>query len=326
MQQVLDEYLNSLTVGEPTHFGSMALFPVFRSGQSVLRYTTLAEALTERLVEVTEQESATVPGLTVINHSDTMVFVLDSEEIVGGKQNRIVNASFLIGPRSKTALTVSCVEHGRWHGSSPAFAPGEAANFSLKRDKHFQVRESLRMSGAPMADQGAVWESVAASSAARGVRSETGALHRVYEESGKTLEQYERALAWPEGAVGLAVALGGGMAGADLFDQPRTARALWSKLVRSYAMDALGAQKAPAVEKARAERLLKRLVGGRAEVFPSLGLGRDVRSEGAGATGAALCYANSVVHLSIFRQQNSRPGPQARDAAWSARRRARTQM
>ena len=59
----------------------------------------------------------------MVNRSDDMVFVMDGEEVVGGKQNRIVNASFLIAPKSEVALPVSCVER-RWHDVAPSFGSG----------------------------------------------------------------------------------------------------------------------------------------------------------------------------------------------------------
>jgi hypothetical protein len=63
----------------------------------------------------------------------------------------------------------------------------------------------------------------------------------MYQSRGGSLDEYLHAFPYIAGAIGFAVALGGRMAGADLFDQPESAQALWPKLLRSYALDAMDA-------------------------------------------------------------------------------------
>jgi len=123
-----------------------------------------------------------------------------------------------------------------------------------------------------------------------------------------------------DGAVGLAVGLSGKMTGVDVFDQPETAARLWSRLVRSYAMDSLRSPPADPVGPDRAKRLIERLAGARAESYPSPGLGQDVRLEGDGADGSALVYENVVVHLAIFRAHQSRSGSRRSGMASASRR------
>ena len=41
--------------------------------------------------------------------------ILAGEELVGAKQNRIVNATFLVAGQVSIEVPVSCVEAGRWH-------------------------------------------------------------------------------------------------------------------------------------------------------------------------------------------------------------------
>jgi len=321
MQGIVDGYLGALRVGDGIALGRMALFPVFHQGESPLRYRVLSETLADGSVEVRERPSASVPELFLVNRSDDMVLVMDGEEVVGGKQNRIVNASFLIAPRSEVALPVSCVEHGRWHDAAPGFSAGEAVFFSLKREKEEQVRANLRQSGRAMADQGAVWEAVAAKQRRTKAHSATGAMNDIYQERAEGLAVYERAFKPVEGAVGMAVALSGRMAGADLFDQPSTAYKLWSKLVRSYAMDALDGEVGGQVERNRAERLLKRLVRARIESFPSLALGQDLRLDGDGAVGSALVFEGIVAHMGIFRAHGQRSRGETTGVARSSIRR-----
>ena len=322
VQAVLD-WLAGLEVGEGLAHERMTLFPLRLAaggGSPSLHYRTLAEAIAEGWVEVKERPSASVPELVLGNRGSEMVLVLDGEEVVGGKQNRIANASFLVGAGAEVLLPVSCVEHGRWHDVSATFAAGEASPFSLKREKQEQVRANLRATGRPQADQGAIWDHVARREAEFGTRSTTGAMHDVFKTQSQSLTDYQRAFPYPEGAVGLIVALGGRMAGGDLFDQPRTAKALWGKLVRSYALDALSGEAGEPVARERAVRFLGRFRGARGEVYPSLALGEDVRLEGDKAVGAALVYRGTPVHVSLFRIHGNAAREGGRMASASARR------
>jgi hypothetical protein len=316
---VLFERLGELTVGEGTTHEHMVVFPVFApaagNSGSALRYRTLQSAIADGSVEVTEQASATVPELVLHNKGATLIFVLDGEEILGGRQNRIVNASFLIGANVTFPLPVTCVEHGRWHSTSHAFSSGETTYHSLRGEKFSQVRASLRATGRHTSDQGAVWDSVAAKAMMAGSASPTGAMHEIYESRGQSLDGYLSAFPYVAGAVGLAVALGGRMAGADLFDQSETAETLWPKLVRSYALDAMDSADGGTVERTRAERLIGRTRGGHAETFPSLALGEDVRFDGDGVVGGGLIYEETPIHITLFRihgQTAQQPGAMAR--------------
>ncbi len=83
-------------------------------------------------VVVTEiSQSGSVPELQVENKLDVRVFLMDGQELVGAKQNRILNTDVLVPASSTLKIPVSCVEQGRWHHVSQAF---------LQR----QVRESSR--------------------------------------------------------------------------------------------------------------------------------------------------------------------------------------
>src|SRR5262249_48794777 len=115
--QVILDQLASLRVGVGIAHAGMTIFPVFAANPTApaLRYQTLEQAIAAGAVEVVEQASATVPELTLRNKGDVMIFVLDGEEVIGGRQNRIVNASFLIAAKSTVKLPVTCVEHGRGH-------------------------------------------------------------------------------------------------------------------------------------------------------------------------------------------------------------------
>ena len=69
-------------------------------------------------------EAGSVPELTLTSTADRPVLLLDGEELIGAKQNRILNTSVLVAAGATLTLPVSCVEHGRWRYARRDFAPG----------------------------------------------------------------------------------------------------------------------------------------------------------------------------------------------------------
>jgi hypothetical protein len=304
--QVVLDRLASLRVGVGAAHAGMTVFPIFagNTASSPLRYLTLEQAIADGAVEVVEQASATVPELTLRNKGAVMIFVLDGEEVIGGRQNRIVNASFLIAANSTVTLPVTCVEHGRWHDVSREFSSGESMPHYMRLAKHQQVSASLARTSRPIADQGATWDAIAEKQATTGTRSATGALHDIYQSQQERLSAWEQTFPYVPGALGFIIGLGGQITGADLFDQPETAEALWPKLRRSYALDALEVTASAPIEQEQAERLLARARGARYEVYPSLALGEDTRFEGDGVFGGGLVYEETPIHISLFRSDD----------------------
>jgi hypothetical protein len=107
------EYLNGIEFGEPTVFDEMVVFPVFTNNVGSVEYLTLKEAMNKNLIDITEiDDSGVVPELKVKNNADIPVLLLDGEELLGAKQNRIVNTTILLKEKFETITPVSCVEPG----------------------------------------------------------------------------------------------------------------------------------------------------------------------------------------------------------------------
>ena len=92
------------------------------------------EAMESGALRVDEIGDGAVQHVRVTNDGAQPVLFLFGEEIVGAKQNRVANATFLVAPHSDVELDVSCVEAGRWsHRPNARFAPsGEVLARSLR--------------------------------------------------------------------------------------------------------------------------------------------------------------------------------------------------
>src|SRR4051812_44335410 len=124
----------------------------------LLRPETLAR------VQVSEiSQAGSVPELQVANDLDVMVYLMDGQELVGAKQNRILNTDVLVPAKSSLRIPVSCVEQGRWRHTSDTFSSGKSASHRIRDAKAARVHTSLKSEQGHDANQGAVWEEVQAS-------------------------------------------------------------------------------------------------------------------------------------------------------------------
>jgi hypothetical protein len=272
----------------------------------------LLDATTQSAVHVTEISSAgSVPELRVENTLDMLVYLMDGQELVGAKQNRILNTDVLAPAKSTITIPVSCVEQGRWHSLSSQFSTGKAASHRTRAAKSERVHYAVRRTGHHDADQGAVWNEVAASLSCSRVSSPTGALSDAYAKCDADLREFRGQLRMPDETVGLAVFHGHKFQGLDLFDRHSTLQYFWDSLVDSYAIDWLGVQvDEPLKEPADKEStrvihwILKRVAKGAWEPFASPGEGRDFRLTSRSLTGSALVWEDKVVlHLQVFPKQ-----------------------
>lgn len=296
--------LAGISIGEASSFRNLTMFPLINHGETIAEYFTLDEALALGGIHVTEvSESASVSDLKVVNTLDRPVLLLDGEEIVGAKQNRVFNLTILVPAATELFVPVSCVEAGRWSHVSGEFTPAPRAQYSGGRaERMSQVSETLSRLGTRRSDQSQVWEHIEEKRRRMGVDSPTGAMADIYSRFSGSVEEYVQAMVPAEGQPGAVFALNGDVAGMDMFDAGSTLRGLLPKLVRSYALDAIeGAPATAAPELDVAAAFLRAVGAAETRSFSAVGLGEDVRLQGGGVSGAALVADDRVVHLCAFR-------------------------
>lgn len=116
------DYITQIELGELQHYKNASAVPLYHTAAETLAYRTLAEALQNGVIVVTEVNAGgSVPDLKVVNNADLPILLLDGEELKGAKQNRVLNASVLLDAHSETIIPVSCTEAGRWAYTSETF-------------------------------------------------------------------------------------------------------------------------------------------------------------------------------------------------------------
>ncbi len=252
-------------------------------------------------------EGGSVPDLRVDNKGETRVLVLDGEELRGAKQNRVLNTTILVGKQSSLVVPVSCTEQGRWSYESREFFAAEyVAERKVRAGLRMSVDASVRSGCGHRSDQGKVWDEVRALHADQATNSPTGAMRGAFESRSSDLQDYVDGLPLVDGQQGLLALLGDAVLGLDFVSIPEKYARVHAKLVRSYALGALGAETAgaeapaPAGALGRAREFLARVAGLSGERFKSPGLGWDSRFIGSGVVGSLLTYRDRPVHAAFF--------------------------
>ena len=189
MSQTLSSRLETVEVDEPVEAGGLQVFALrWRPGQP-LTYATLDDGLASGLLEVTEvAESGSVPTLKVTNKGDAPAFLMAGEQLSGGKQNRVLNASILVAPHSDLPIPVSCVERGRWAYRSSKFgSAGSSSHSHLRKLMHGHATLSYRAEGKPSSRQSEVWKEVDRKMSETGSHSDTMVLQQMYEDTAESL-------------------------------------------------------------------------------------------------------------------------------------------
>jgi hypothetical protein len=208
-----------------------------------------------------------VNQLVLVNRGKKPLLLLAGEVVSGGKQDRIIGKDRIIPVGAKPLpLDVFCVEHSRWTSGGDTFAAAKT-----------MVHPTVREQAAVDQDQSKVWAAVRGDTAAARAQSSmssnleltapqissqqlshvmasaapTEGYRNIYQSAavGPSVEnfaleverRFNRATSGLKGehVVGVIIAFGGEVAWSDIFASSQLFDAYWSKLLRSYAVEAL---------------------------------------------------------------------------------------
>jgi len=215
----IQTFLEKVKVGGKQSHLNMALFPLLASDAGEPDYFTLEEALNQAFAEVTEvSQGGSVPDLKLVNKSPNKMVVVDGEELFRAKQNRIVNATFLIAGLTEITIPVSCVEQGRWAYRSHTFASGKkvmSAGLRLKNQR--EVAMNLKEVIGYRSDQGMIWDELALKAERMKAHCPTRAMADLFEGQKDRLGGYLKAFRLVDCQVGAAFEVNGEVVGLGFF-------------------------------------------------------------------------------------------------------------
>ena len=301
--------LDSLQIALPLSSNGLTMFPLLQPTPE-RQYLLLDEALEAGLAEITEiSQGGSVPELLFVNRSDKDILLVDGEELVGARQNRVINLSILIGATTSVNIPVSCVEAGRWSWRSKRFSAGSRKlNASARSAKMRGISASMARDGlrASPQVQSTVWRSVESKMEAYACPSATSSLHDVYDSAEERLKPVRDAFLPVNNQIGAVFAVRGQIVGIDLYDAHSTLAKMLPKLVDSYAFDALERQAVGTNDLERAismeevETLLRQIGQIDARQYVGVGKGIDLRIQSDAVHAAALVVDGHLTHFSAF--------------------------
>jgi len=308
----INQYLSEpLRIGEPTHSGPLAIYPVFGPEPGVL-YVSLRQAIEQGNLTVKELPgTASVRDLVVENLGRHNVLVFEGEEVLGAQQNRTFDISALIPAGSRLTVPVSCVEAGRWDGSrhTEGFtAAPQAADPRMRGSKVRQSHRSRIAGNEARANQGEVWDIVRERSEALGVHSPTESMNDLFDSNRSRLHEITAGIEASEGQLGMVAVAGGEVIAFDLVSRAEVFEQMFQPLMQGYALDALasagaretGTREAASVDGDAVAGFVESATATRILEGDGIGLGRDFRFESPELVGAGLLSGDELIQLSVF--------------------------
>ena len=264
---------------EPVTYENLTVFPVVSSsGYDTSAFLTLEDGLSNGEVTVREQGAdviyrnrdgsrpaaqnyggPSVNQLVLVNHSKRPLLLLAGELVSGGKQDRVIAKDRIVAPFSEPLpLNVFCVEHGRWSSGSQFNQAKTIVHPSVREQAAVTQKQGdvwAAVSGGSVAPRAATAPSPTVSSADLDatIREEapTQSYSKIYESrrvnsSVETVvseiqRRFRKETSGLKGerVVGVVIAYGGEVAWSDIFASDELFNHYWSKLLRSYAVEAV---------------------------------------------------------------------------------------
>ena len=263
----------------------------------------LDDALARGWVTVTEVgEGGHVPELKVVNRGDVAVLLLDGEELVGAKQNRVLNLTILVPPSTRPPSR--CRVSSRAGGDMSRTSSARPTARSLPRGERRRCTRStisLEAHGTRRSDQQAVWSAIAEKSARLGAESDTAAMAAMFGSRSLARGFHRRV---PAGRPS-------GWRGVPGERPSRRARAVRRGEHVAQALAEAGGGATRSMPSTGSRRGLPSrhtmegpsidaISASQSSVFSAVGEGEDVRLSGRDLIGAGLVARERAIHLSAF--------------------------
>lgn len=295
-QLTLETQNIEMEILEPQIYDNIAVIPL-KTKASKLDILTVKKGFELGLISIEECEQSNVNQIIVKNNSISPLILIDGDEILGAKQNRIVNNTTLVSPKSSIGLSVSCVEEGRWSYKESFRASPNIANSitrGVKANAQFENRQA----------QKEVWQSINELEMRTAYRSNTHAMSESYERQKNYHEKYLKKFERIKGQCGAMVFLNGEFEGMDLFTNPEIYGEYHEKILKSYIIDKNDSECESIDENdiaIKALEILENIETSEIKENETDGIGRSISFSNKIGTGSALIYNDEILHIPFLK-------------------------
>ena len=250
------------------------------------------------LVIIKECEPESVGEVMVTNNAVTPLLLIDGEEIIGAKQNRIINKSVLIPAKTTMKVLVSCTERGRWEYKNDLkeeFSCSEYfANSDTRRAKA-NIHEVHRC-------QDIVWDSIDELESRRDYHSKTSAMNDNYKNLNHNHEEYMIHFPLLNKQIGLIAIINDEVRGIEIFNSHEIYSQCHEKLIRSYIIDSFDDKNSKnTININEIEGILNNISESVFMKEKVRGLGESIKFSNNYGSGSALIYDDEIVHMPYFK-------------------------
>ena len=281
----------NLKAAEPVFLRNLKIYPIKGDNGNGFTLTTIEEAINAGDAEFRELDTPDVNEILFINRGNTPVLMLDGDEITGALQNRIISRSDIAEPNSTHRISVICAEENRWD---------EIGGFKTGYCSYPGLRALLTKSRQTRADiQKAIWKEIQRKMTVTKTRSATSSMHDIFENLAEEINRYiEDFQSLNHNTIGLIGTTGNRILGCDIFQNPKIYQKCETKLVRSYALDAI-----EYLHKENGHLEVEKFLNATLAALnknESKTKTQNITIKADGLLGQATVYQNSIVHLSAF--------------------------
>ena len=274
---------------------NMAIIPIKTTPNYKLDIITRKKALELGLGEIKECEQSTVNTLIVKNDAVTPLILIDGEEVVGGDQNRLVNSTILVAPKSEMKIPVSCTERGRWDYKNEFKNSDYIANYETRRAKMSASRLNMPV-------QNAVWGSIDSLEVLNEFSSPTSAMAESYENLKIDHNEFINAFSIEDNQNGVVIIINGEIKGFELLLNSEIYKEFHEKILKSYLIDAKNENATFTINIDEIKSVLENAISSDFEKKESEGLEDAYEFENESGFGKLYSYKNEIIHWSYFKQ------------------------
>lgn len=279
---------------KPQVHENLAIIPL-KTEKSYIDILTLKKGFELGLAEVKECDNSQVNTLIVKNKAVTPLILIDGEEVVGGDQNRIVNATILIGAKSEMGIPVSCTEKGRWAYKSEFKQSNYIANYNTRRAKEYASRKHHHY-------QDVIWSSINDLENENAFASPTSAMEESYEnlkiDHNKIIKEFEIV----PGQNGVLIIVDGEIKGFELFLNSEIYKEFHEKILKSYLIDSKIENKTFTINTDAAQTVINNALNSTFEKKKNNGVEEAFEFENDEGLGTLYTYKDQIIHLSYFKK------------------------
>jgi hypothetical protein len=295
------DFLSGLVLAQAMDLKELQILPLVSEKPVEVPLKPLAEVLPSGQIEVEEvSHSGSVPEILVKNGSQFDVLILDGEELLGAKQNRIVNVTIIVAAMSKLIVPVTCVEAGRWGYRGRQFTSSPSYLYpSLRRGKHLDVMGSLKAGLGLRSDQGRVWGDISGKMRRMGTSSDSEAMADMMEQSLRREKPVE--VKPKKGQVGYFAFIRQGFAGGDFFASPNLCSSSFGRMTTSYQFESMDKHiEFPQID---AEEIVEDVKSAEMKWLDVPGKGEHYRYRGKLVEGMLTVLDGVPVHVAVFAKE-----------------------